>query len=107
MSQRPEADSSSWVSPTEPGGATRAEGPQVVTARQRKLLLAAVFLPVIGALLAWFSGGWPTWARVLATLWTLLVLVAALALAFDVFGPREQNPVPRAAGATVVATWPM
>jgi hypothetical protein len=63
--------------------------------------MLVLFLPVIGALVAWLARDWPTWARVIATAWTLLVLFAALGLALDVFGPREQNPVPHAA-ATIM-----
>jgi hypothetical protein len=86
--------SSPTVAPTAPGGRQRSEGPHLAsTARKRNILLAIIFLPPVGAVLSWLAPGWPTWARVIATIWTLLVIGFVLAMAFDVFGPRGQGNV--------------
>ncbi|MDQ3809760.1 MAG: hypothetical protein M3336_05670 [Chloroflexota bacterium] len=70
--------------------------------RRRSILLIVIFLPVIGAVLAWLNRDWPTWARVIATIWMILIVMAAVAVGTDVFGRREQNPVPHVAPAWTV-----
>jgi NADH:ubiquinone oxidoreductase subunit 4 (subunit M) len=85
------------------GDGSRTEGPHLASSeRHRSILLIVIFLPVIGALLAWLNRDWPTWARVIATLWSILIVMAAVGFASDVFGPREQNPVPHSAPAWTV-----
>jgi hypothetical protein len=82
------------VAPTNSTGSTPSEAPHLAgSARRRNILLAIIFLPPIGVALAWLSPGWPTWARVIATVWALLVPGLAVALALDVFGPRGQGNV--------------
>ena len=96
------ADEPAPVLPTQAGSATPSEGPHLTsTARRRNILLAVIFLPPIGAILAWLSPAWPNWARIVATLWAILVLGAALGLALDVFGSRQQTNVGTAAAIVV------
>jgi hypothetical protein len=90
------------VAPTEASGRTQSEGPHLASStRRRNILLAVIFLPPLGAALAWVASDWPTWARVTATVWSLLVLGMALGLALDVFGPRDQGNVSAAVGLLV------
>jgi hypothetical protein len=89
------------VAPTAPRGGAPSERAVPVRSDRRDLLLLIIIVPIVGALVAWLVGGFPRWARWLATAWTIVVLFAAIGMATDVFGRREQNPVPRAESVLV------
>ena len=69
------------------------------------MLLLALFVPVVGALIAWLAN-WPTWTRVIATVWSIIVIFAAIGLATDTFGPHGQSTTGERVPAATVATSP-
>jgi hypothetical protein len=78
------------IPPSSSDRSVPTEGPHVTLgARERNILLAVIFLPPIGAALAWLATSWPRWARVLATLWAVIIIIAAFGAATDMFVQRS------------------
>ncbi|MBV9543959.1 MAG: hypothetical protein JOY61_06245 [Chloroflexi bacterium] len=83
--------------------AAATEGPHLAsTPRRRNILLLVIFVPLIGVVFAWLNRDWPSWARVIATAWTIIVVLAAVGLGTDLFGPRNQNTTSRSAQLIVL-----
>ena len=58
------------------------------------VLLAVIFLPPLGLVLAWRYSDWPLLAKGLATAWAMLVLFW-LVLFFASLGPSAFSPMPK------------
>ena len=58
------------------------------------VLLAVIFLPPLGLILAWRYADWPATAKVVATAWAMLVLFW-LVLFFSSLGPSPFSPIPK------------
>ncbi len=63
-------------------------------ARQRNLTLALIFVPPLGAVVAWMTTRWPSWAKWLATAWAMLWILAAIGFAISVLAPHARQPAP-------------
>jgi hypothetical protein len=57
------------------------------------ILMAVIFLPPLGLILAWRYADWPATAKVAATAWAFLVLFAAILFLLSL-GPSVFTPIP-------------
>lgn len=85
-SPAPEAPASAPVVPTDHTGWAPAEAPLIAATERRRNILLVTLTPLIGMLVAWTSH-WPTWSRVLATAWTVLLILALVGFILSVAGP--------------------